>query len=104
MIKYHYHLAPRDLPRLNVRRGDRMCHVYSDISLAELIVWGREHGLRPEWIDRRNALPHFDAFGPRLEDCGSGVSRAELVRDIRRWRERAAAGRESAVKKEAAAG
>ena len=91
MIKYHYHLAPRDLPRLGVRRGDRMCHVYSSSSLAELIQWGREHELNPEWIDRRNALPHFDAFGRHLEDCGPGVSRAELVRDIRTWRTRTAA-------------
>jgi hypothetical protein len=67
-----------------------MCHVYSDISLAELIEWGREHGLKAEWIDRRHALPHFDAFGDHLEDCGPGVSRAELVRDIRAWRSRAA--------------
>lgn len=91
MIKYHYHLAPRDLPRLGVRRGERMCHVYSDSSLGELIEWGRAHGLKPEWVDRRNALPHFDAFGEHLEDCGPGVTRAELVRDIRRWRRRAVA-------------
>lgn len=88
MIKYHYHSAPRDLPHLGVRRGDRMCHVYSDRSLTELIAWGGEHGLRPEWIDRRNALPHFDAFGEHLERCGPGVSRAELVGDLRFWRAR----------------
>ncbi|MCZ6825258.1 MAG: hypothetical protein V3T97_06825 [Gemmatimonadota bacterium] len=86
VMKFHYHSAPRDLPRLGVRRGDPMCHVYSDRSLAELITWGREHALRSEWIDRRNALPHFDAFGERLKLCGPGVSRAELVRDLRWWR------------------
>ncbi len=90
MMKFHYHSAPRDLPRLGVRRGDPMCHVYSDRSLAELITWGRERSLRSEWIDRRNALPHFDAFGERLELCGPGVSRAELVRDLRWWRARRA--------------
>jgi hypothetical protein len=63
-----------------------MCHVYSDRSLAELITWGREHGLKSEWIDRRNALPHFDAFGEHLERCGPGVGRAELVGDLRLWR------------------
>lgn len=88
MIKYHYHVAPRDIPRLGIRQGDRMCHVYSDRSLAELIAWGRAHGLRSEWIDRRNALPHFDAFGRHLERCGPGVGRAELVRDLRWWRSR----------------
>jgi hypothetical protein len=65
-----------------------MCHVYSDRSLAELITWGSEHGLESEWIDRRNALPHFDAFGGHLEQCGPGVSRAELVGHLRWWRER----------------
>jgi hypothetical protein len=65
-----------------------MCHVYSDRSLAELISWGREHGLKSEWIDRRNALPHFDAFGEHLERCGPGVGRAELVGDLRWWRAR----------------
>ena len=65
-----------------------MCHVYSDRSLAELITWGREHSLKSEWIDRRNALPHFDAFRDHLERCGPGVGRAELVGDLRWWRER----------------
>ena len=65
-----------------------MCHVYSDRSLAELITWGREHSLKAEWIDSRNALPHFDAFGEHLERCGPGVSRAELVGHLRWWRER----------------
>lgn len=73
---------------MGVERGDRMCHVYSDRSLDELLDWGRRHGLRPEWIDRRNAMPHFDAYGEYLERCGPAVSRAELVRDLQRWRRR----------------
>jgi hypothetical protein len=31
-------------------------------------------------------LPHFDAFGSRLEHCGPGVTRQEFVRDVRAWR------------------
>ncbi|MDX1396011.1 MAG: DUF4031 domain-containing protein [Gemmatimonadota bacterium] len=85
MIKFHYHRAQRDLPRLDVFEGDRMCHVYSDESLDELIRWGNEHGLRPEWI-HHSSLPHFDAFGERLRICGEGVERRELVEDIRAWR------------------
>ena len=86
MIKFHYHAAPRAIPRLGIERGDRLCHVYSDTSLEELFGWGRGRGLRPEWADRRSTLPHFDAFGDFLLFCGQGVPRKELVRDIRRWR------------------
>ena len=86
MIKFHYHTADRDIDRLDVQAGDRLCHVYSDESLGELLEWGRRHGLEPEWVDRRNDLPHFDLYGARLAVCGEGVSDRELVRDLRRWR------------------
>lgn len=92
MIKFHYHTATKDVPRLGIRRGDPLCHVYSDASLEELRAWGRRHGLRPEWAHRSGSLPHFDAFGEYLERCGPGVSRRELVEDIRRWRRRRRAG------------
>lgn len=86
MIKFHYHAAPRDVPRLGIRKGDPLCHVYSDRSLAELVAWGRRHGLKPAWIHRHSSMPHFDAFGEHLVHCGRGVGRRELVEDIRRWR------------------
>lgn len=86
MIKFHYHTAPKDVPRLGIRKGDPLCHVYSDRSLEELVAWGRERGFSPEWIDRRGSLPHFDAFGEQLRHCGEGVSRRELVEDLRSWR------------------
>lgn len=85
MIKYHYHASPRDVPRLGIARGDPLCHVYSDTSLEELVGWGLAHGLRPEWV-HDGTLPHYDAFGARLEWCGPGVTRAELKADIRAWR------------------
>jgi hypothetical protein len=85
MIKFHYHTARRDIPRLGVRRGARLCHVYSDTSIEELQDWGCRHGLRPEWIDG-GAIPHFDAFGEHIELCGPGVGFRELAGDIRRWR------------------
>jgi hypothetical protein len=88
VIKFHYHAAVRGIPRLGIRPGDRLCHVYSDTSLEELHTWGRRHGLRPEWVDRRNTLPHFDVFGSRLQVCGPGIERRELANDIRRWRKR----------------
>jgi hypothetical protein len=87
VIRFHYHTAQRDIARLRVRKGDTLVHAYSDTSIEELIEWGRSNGLRPEWIDRRNALPHYDLFGDRVSLAGEGVTRAELVADLRKWRE-----------------
>ncbi len=64
--------------------------MYSDRSLEELVAWGEERNLRPEWIDRRNVLPHFDVLGDSVTEHEPGVSRAELVTDIRWWRDRQA--------------
>ncbi|MFQ5689086.1 MAG: DUF4031 domain-containing protein [Gemmatimonadota bacterium] len=86
MIKFHYHTSPKAVPRLGIQAGDELCHVYSDESVAELLRWAGECGLRPEWIHRHRALPHFDLFGERLARCGRGVSRRELAGDIRAWR------------------
>ncbi len=88
VIKFHYHTAVRDVPRMGVLKGDPLCHVYSDTSIDELIEWGRAQGLRPEWIDRKHVLPHYDAHDEWLEACGEGVTRSELVADIRAWRDR----------------
>ncbi|MFY4774010.1 hypothetical protein [Metabacillus sp. RGM 3146] len=33
--------------------------------LSELIQWGKKHGLKPEWIDRRSSYPHFDLMGEK---------------------------------------
>ena len=85
MIKFHYHSARKRVPRLGIEPGDRLCHVYSDRSIIELHEWGRRYGLRPEWVDG-GSMPHFDAFGVHLRLCGPGVSRRELVGDLRRWR------------------
>jgi hypothetical protein len=87
-IKFHYHKAPKDVPRLGIRRGDRLCHVYSDTSVEELVSWGRARGWLPAYLDRRNDLPHFDAFRTRLRFCGEGVSRQEFIKDVRAWRGR----------------
>jgi len=87
-IKFHYHRAPKDVPRLGIFRGDRLCHVYSDKSVDELVAWGEVLGWKPYYLDLRNDLPHFDAFRTRLRHCGEGVSRQEFVRDVREWRTR----------------
>jgi hypothetical protein len=88
VIRFHYHTAQRDISRLDVRRGDTLVHAYSDESIEELIAWGRAHGLKAEWIDRRNALPHYDLFGAAVAWAGEGVTRSELVADLRKWRAR----------------
>jgi len=87
-IKFHYHKAARDIPPLGIRRGDRLCHVYSDTSVDELVTWGEARGWRRAYLDLRNDLPHFDAFRNRLRFCGQAVSRQEFIRDVRRWRTR----------------
>lgn len=33
--------------------------------LAKLIHWGKEYGLKAEWIDMRGDYPHFDLFGEK---------------------------------------
>ena len=87
MIRFHYHTAMVDNRRLGIAKGDLLCHVYSDVSREELEEWGRRHGLKPEWI-HNSTMPHFDAFGERLDWCGPGVTRAELKEHIRTWRAR----------------
>ncbi len=88
MIKFHFHSAPRDVPELRAATGDRLCHVYSDLSLEELVAWGTARGLKTEWIDRRHTLPHFDVRADSVAQHEPGVGRAELVQDIRAWRGR----------------
>ena len=88
MIKYHFHLAPRDVRSLGTRKGDRLCHVYSDTSIGELWEWGQAHGLKFAWIDRKHVLPHYDVRAASVSEHEPGVGRAELVADIRAWRER----------------
>jgi hypothetical protein len=96
-IKFHYHKAPKDVPRLGICRGDRLCHVYSDTSVEELVAWGRARAWLPAHLDLRNDLPHFDAFRTRLRFCGAGVERREFVADVRAWRARRRRAKRSAA-------
>ncbi|SDH01693.1 hypothetical protein SAMN05192534_101331 [Alteribacillus persepolensis] len=34
-------------------------------NISKLKAWGREYGLKPEWIHYRNPFPHFDLLGER---------------------------------------
>lgn len=71
-IVLHPARATRDLPRLGVRKGDRMYHVVSD----ELGAGGGRElrevcagcGLRPEWVQFPGTYrEHFDVFSRGVE-------------------------------------
>jgi hypothetical protein len=87
MIGFHYHVAHADTPRLGIRRGDRLCHVFSDLpDLAaaerELRAWAAAFGpagLRLQ--NRGQRRQHFDLWGGWLAVCGRPADRATL----RRW-------------------
>ena len=53
--------------RIGLQRSERVVKVFAD-SEAELAEWGRRHGLKPEWMDRRHAdAPHYDLFRRGLQ-------------------------------------
>jgi len=53
--------------RIGLQRSERVVKVFAD-SEAELAEWGRRHGLKPEWMDRRRPdAPHFDLFRRSLQ-------------------------------------
>ena len=37
---------------------------------AQLVEWGRRHGLRPEWVqpEKRRRVAHYDVFGSYAEE------------------------------------
>jgi hypothetical protein len=67
MLYFLSHLAPKDYPRLKVKKGSSMCKVFAD-SPEELFGWGGKHGLRTPHVSR-NGKPHYDLWGPRLVLC-----------------------------------
>ena len=73
---------------LSMLASGYLCHVYSDASLDELWAWGRQHGLKRAWVDRKHVLPHYDVRADLVAAHEPGVGRAELVADIRAWRAR----------------
>ncbi|WP_342543698.1 hypothetical protein MHH33_09450 [Paenisporosarcina sp. FSL H8-0542] len=42
------------------------CKTVTKVGCADverLITWGKQYGLKAEWIDYKEAYPHFDLFG-----------------------------------------
>lgn len=34
-------------------------------NIANLIAWGKQYGLQPNWMDQHEKYPHFDLFGEK---------------------------------------
>lgn len=53
-------------------------------NLERLEAWGRQYGLKPEWIHHREGFPHFDILGSRQieilknEGCSDQITRFKL--------------------------
>ena len=84
MIRFHYHVARVPTPRLGIIRGDRLCHVFSDLpDLAaaerELLDWGRDNGpIGFRLQERGTRRQHYDLWGPWLALCGPPADRAAM--------------------------
>jgi len=50
--------------------------------LDKLKAWGRQYGLRPEWLDLRGSYPHFDLFGDRQKAILKAESKLEQVEKL----------------------
>ncbi|WP_040228620.1 hypothetical protein [Bhargavaea cecembensis] len=48
--------------------------------IGRLTEWGRQYGLRPEWIDHKEQFPHFDLFGEREYEILKAEGRHDLIR------------------------
>jgi hypothetical protein len=87
VIRFHYHVAHADTSHLGIRRGDRLCHVFSDLpeldaAAAELRAWADVRGLaRVRIQERGRRRQHMDLWGDLLALCGQPAERATL----RRW-------------------
>ena len=51
--------------------------------LAKLEAWGRQYGLRPEWIDHKERYPHFDLFAEREYEILKKEGREDLISRFR---------------------
>ncbi|WP_033544022.1 hypothetical protein [Planococcus sp. CAU13] len=50
--------------------------------LDKLKAWGRQYGLRPEWLDLRGKYPHFDLFGDRQKAILKAEGKLEQVEKL----------------------
>ncbi|PRO64449.1 hypothetical protein [Alkalicoccus urumqiensis] len=52
-------------------------------SRDKLIHWGKEYGLRPEWIHEDGNIPHFDLLGEKEEAVLLAEGCAEKLYELR---------------------
>ena len=64
MVYFLSHRAHKDYPRLQLKKGQKICKVVAD-SLGDLLEWGKRFGLTRPHISR-SGIPHFDLWGSRL--------------------------------------
>ncbi len=90
VIGFHYHIARTSTLRLGIRRGDQLCHVFSDLpdledAARELRAWSHIFGLTDIRIQERGSIrQHMDLWGPWLQICGPAADRATSRRWLRR--------------------
>lgn len=51
--------------------------------IEKLIEWGKQYGLKAEWIDMKKDYPHFDLFGQRERDI---MINEGLINQLERFR------------------
>ena len=51
--------------------------------IAKLIEWGKQYDLKEEWIDYKEAYPHFDLFGKYEYEI---MKKEGLLEQLRRFR------------------
>ncbi|WP_301109325.1 hypothetical protein [Sporosarcina sp.] len=47
--------------------------------MEKLTSWGKQYGLRPEWIHAREQYPHFDLLGERQEEILKAEKRLDQL-------------------------
>ncbi|CAM3044182.1 hypothetical protein FITA111629_00245 [Filibacter tadaridae] len=50
--------------------------------IKKLVEWGRQYGLKQEWIDKRGDFPHFDLFGKHEREI---MEREGLSKQLERF-------------------
>ncbi|RNF41127.1 hypothetical protein [Planococcus salinus] len=52
--------------------------------LDKLAGWGKQYGLKAEWMDLRGDYPHFDLFGEHQERIMAAEGMAHQLKNFRR--------------------
>ncbi|KZE66006.1 hypothetical protein AWM68_06395 [Fictibacillus phosphorivorans] len=48
--------------------------------VQKLISWGKQYGLKKEWIHERDAYPHFDLLGDKQKEIMKVEGRSEELK------------------------